>query len=280
MQGKFPPASQRIFSPVSRLARTTLTAPVDKVLWIAHDAKPALESMKSWRAPQDSYKLLDWASAAMAASGRITRSRSRFASSGDSDGRMMVGTAAATTADIEDGAEPPAKRPRPRPSQSEAVANETANGQSGGRGHAKVPSLPPPRRRARKPGRTAAEAVAGPGATSPPPDWQEMYDMVKKMRSPGGIAHGAAVDTMGCERLADGEASPRLRRYHTLVALMLSSQTKDTVNAAAMHRLKTELPPHKPGAPAGLNLDNMLAVDAKLLNELIWAVGFHNNKTK
>lgn len=107
-----------------------------------------------------------------------------------------------------------------------------------------------------------------------------MYELIRKMRAPGGAAYGAAVDTMGCERLADRDASLKDQRFHTLIALMLSSQTKDTTNAAAMKRLKTELPPYKPGAPIGLNLDNILAVEPKLLNELIWAVGFHNNKTK
>lgn len=55
---------------------------------------------------------------------------------------------------------------------------------------------------------------------------------------------------------------------------MLSSQTKDTTNALAMRRLQTELP------PPGLTLENILAVDPVQLNELIYAVGFHNNKTK
>lgn len=100
------------------------------------------------------------------------------------------------------------------------------------------------------------------------------------MRARGGPAHGAAVDTMGCERLADRTASARDQRFHTLISLMLSSQTKDTVNAVAMQRLKTELPAHEPGAPVGLNLDNVLAVDAGVLNGLIRAVGFHNNKTR
>lgn len=61
---------------------------------------------------------------------------------------------------------------------------------------------------------------------------------------------------------------------------MLSSQTKDTVNYVAMQRLKNELPPYKEGAAKGLNLENMLAVEPELLNQLIWQVGFHNNKTK
>lgn len=135
-------------------------------------------------------------------------------------------------------------------------------------------------RRVRKPARKVTNATTGEVKVEPPSDWEEIYGLIRQMRAPGGAAHGAAVDTMGCERLADRSASEKDQRFHTLVALMLSSQTKDTVNAVAMKRLQTELPPYKEGAPVGLNLDNMLAVDPKLLNEMIWAVGFHNNKTK
>ncbi|KAI1764116.1 DNA glycosylase [Hypoxylon sp. FL1150] len=135
-------------------------------------------------------------------------------------------------------------------------------------------------RRQRKPARKAIDAATGEAKITAPSDWEEIYAAVRTMRSPGGVASNAAVDTMGCERLASPAASPRDRRFQTLVALMLSSQTKDTTNAVAMRRLQAELPPHAPGAPAGLNLENVLAVDAAVLNELIWAVGFHNNKTK
>lgn len=55
---------------------------------------------------------------------------------------------------------------------------------------------------------------------------------------------------------------------------MLSSQTKDTTTAVAMRRLQTELP------LPGLTLENILEVDPARLNELIFAVGFHNNKTR
>lgn len=55
---------------------------------------------------------------------------------------------------------------------------------------------------------------------------------------------------------------------------MLSSQTKDTTTALAMRRLQTELP------PPGLTLENILSVPPETLNALIYAVGFHNNKTK
>ena len=55
---------------------------------------------------------------------------------------------------------------------------------------------------------------------------------------------------------------------------MLSSQTKDTVTAAAMRILQTSLP------PPGLTLENILAVEPARLNSLIISVGFHNNKTR
>ena len=143
----------------------------------------------------------------------------------------------------------------------------------------KPETKPKPRGRVRKPARKVTDAATGAVTVTPPTDWEEIYNMVKEMRLTGPAAN-AAVDTMGCERLALPSASARDRRFHTLVALMLSSQTKDTVNAAAMARLQNELPPHEPGAPPGLNLENMLAVDPVLLNELIGKVGFHNNKTK
>jgi endonuclease-3 len=113
----------------------------------------------------------------------------------------------------------------------------------------------------------------------PPYDWETVYAAVKEMRV-SGVAQNAAVDTMGCERLGQDSVSPKVKRYHTLTALMLSSQTKDTTNAMAMRRLQNELPAYKEGEPVGLNLENILNVDPVLLNELIWVVGFHNNKTK
>ncbi|KAI1435250.1 DNA glycosylase [Xylaria sp. CBS 124048] len=116
-------------------------------------------------------------------------------------------------------------------------------------------------------------------STKPPSNWEEIYGIVRSMRSEGGAASNAPVDTMGCERLALRTATPRDQRFQTLVALMLSSQTKDTVNAVAMRRLQTELTPAGGGTP-GLNLENVLAASPAHLNELIHGVGFHNNKTK
>jgi endonuclease-3 len=105
--------------------------------------------------------------------------------------------------------------------------------------------------------------------TTPPPNWEEMYELVKAMR----LSNPAPVDTMGCERLADPGMPAKTQRFHTLIALMLSSQTKDTVTAAAMQKLRTEL-------PGGLTLESILAVEPAELDRLIAAVGFHRRKTE
>ena len=78
---------------------------------------------------------------------------------------------------------------------------------------------------------------------------------------------------MGCHALALPTVSERDKRFQTLIALMLSSQTKDTTTYLAMRNLQTNL-------PTGLNLESILAVEAPKLNEMIHSVGFHNNKTK
>ncbi|QUC16124.1 uncharacterized protein UV8b_00365 [Ustilaginoidea virens] len=232
--------------------------------------------MRSSRISKDTAKLFQRQASPSGGTGtgagavrRITRSLARFAAPQNGP----------RTPDMEDWASPPAKKRRRRRS-SDSPAGAAVKAEPPEQSPVGAPCSPPRPPRARKPAARTARPPAGGAAVSPPPGWEATYNAVKRMRAPGGAAHGAAVDTMGCERLADRDASPRDQRFHTLIALMLSSQTKDTVNAAAMHRLKTELPAHRAGAPAGLNLENVLAVDADLLNGLIWAVGFHNNKTK
>jgi endonuclease III len=129
----------------------------------------------------------------------------------------------------------------------------------------------------------------------PTSEWETVYAIVKDMREKNPTA---PVDTMGCAELYWRASSPRDQRFQTLIALMLSSQTKDTVTAEAMQRLHTLLGEHTlrstdlggqtgqdAGAPATpvdstLNLQNILIVSPQRLNELIRTVGFHNNKTK
>ncbi|KAK5557192.1 alpha,alpha-trehalase nth1 [Exophiala xenobiotica] len=133
--------------------------------------------------------------------------------------------------------------------------------------------------------KTSARRTTSPSGTVrivPPSNWAEIYDTIKAMRQRNPTA---PVDTMGCEDLFWRSAPPREKRYHTLTALMLSSQTKDTVTAAAMQRLHTELVPQPPAADgklqqSTLTVDNIIASDPKHLDSLIGKVGFHNNKTK
>ncbi|PPJ53574.1 hypothetical protein CBER1_00402 [Cercospora berteroae] len=103
----------------------------------------------------------------------------------------------------------------------------------------------------------------------PPDNWEQLYNLTSEMRK--NII--APVDTMGCESLAEKDRSPVDQRLQTLVALMLSSQTKDTVTAVAMKNLQE-------GLPGGFNLDALLNISPEDLNSMINKVGFHNNKTK
>ncbi|EXJ77143.1 endonuclease III [Capronia epimyces CBS 606.96] len=161
------------------------------------------------------------------------------------------------------------------------------------RARAKVPSKA--RTRARAKPKVPARKTTSPSGTiriQPPSNWSEMYDTIKAMRQRNPTA---PVDTMGCEDLFWPAAPPREKRYHTLTALMLSSQTKDTVTAAAMYRLHTELAPtadeegnvaqskangESQVQQSTLTVDNIIACDPKHLDSLIGKVGFHNNKTK
>ncbi|KAJ4370236.1 alpha,alpha-trehalase nth1 [Didymella sp. IMI 355093] len=103
----------------------------------------------------------------------------------------------------------------------------------------------------------------------PPPNWEQMYALTREMRN----ENLAPVDTMGCESLADKQRSPRDQRFQTLIALMLSSQTKDTVTAVAMRGMQERM-------PGGFNLESVLALEPPELNSMINKVGFHNLKTK
>ncbi|KAJ5274228.1 hypothetical protein N7505_002773 [Penicillium chrysogenum] len=203
----------------------------------------------------------------------------------------------ADTADIEDLLEPPLKRqkrnanpiiprvlkqsPNPRTSRKVTVKDEPDQ-----------KPTPAPKQR-RLPARKTRD-IDGSVKVEPPSNWEKMYGIVQEMRKDGPAAD-APVDTMGCSQLFWRASSPIDRRFQTLVALMLSSQTKDTVTAVAMQRLHTEL--GDGNAPAQdikikqedddsktvdstLNLNNILSVDPTRLNELIRTVGFHNNKTK
>ncbi|KAK2815820.1 hypothetical protein Q5P01_026287 [Channa striata] len=99
-----------------------------------------------------------------------------------------------------------------------------------------------------------------------PPDWKKQLGLIREMRS----SHDAPVDNMGAEKCYDTEAPAHVRRFQVLVSLMLSSQTKDQVTAAAMQRLRAH----------GCTVENILATDDETLGKLIYPVGFWRNKVK
>ena len=83
----------------------------------------------------------------------------------------------------------------------------------------------------------------------------------------------APVDAFGAEALTEEGISTADFHYQTLIALMLSSQTKDQVVAACMTRLQGH----------GLSVANIMKTSDETLHQLLRgppAVGFHNNKTK
>ena len=78
----------------------------------------------------------------------------------------------------------------------------------------------------------ATEDVPSLGAP-PPANWRATYDLITELRSD----RTAVVDSMGCEAI-NQSADPETQAYQTLISLMLSSQTKDTVNFATMEKLR------------------------------------------
>ncbi|KAG1710774.1 hypothetical protein DVH05_013499 [Phytophthora capsici] len=99
-----------------------------------------------------------------------------------------------------------------------------------------------------------------------PDGWKEILRGIKEMRA----KKDAEVDRYGCEVFFDESFLPHVCRFHVLIAAMMSSQTKDPVNAAAMNRLIRH----------GLTVESMLEIDQQELAQLIRPVGFFNHKAK
>ncbi|EZA60279.1 hypothetical protein DMN91_011158 [Ooceraea biroi] len=99
-----------------------------------------------------------------------------------------------------------------------------------------------------------------------PPNWEIILKNIREMRK-----HGTApVDEMGCHKCADPNASPVVSRYQSLIALMLSSQTKDQVTHAAMQRLNT----------FGCTPAILATISDEVLGKLIYPVGFWKRKVE
>jgi len=144
-----------------------------------------------------------------------------------------------------------------------ATADENADGK---------PSSPSAKRRRAKPIKLELEADADnkPAIGVAPDGWETTLAKIKKFRAEGPEA---AVDTMGCEKIAElgaNETSAKHRRYLTLTSAMLSSQTKDEINHAAMKRLCAH----------GCTPENILNTDEDVLDAMINPVGFHRRKAQ
>lgn len=97
-----------------------------------------------------------------------------------------------------------------------------------------------------------------------PKNWMLQLNHIRKMRE----EKNAPIDTMGCEKCKGINFSEKDKRFHTLVSLMLSSQTKDQVTHAAMLRLIDD----------GLSVESVLKMTDTRLGELIYPVGFWKKK--
>ncbi|XP_024016844.1 endonuclease III homolog 1, chloroplastic isoform X4 [Eutrema salsugineum] len=101
-------------------------------------------------------------------------------------------------------------------------------------------------------------------AGNAPENWVKVLEGIRQMRS----SEDAPVDSMGCDK-AGSFLPPTERRFAVLLGALLSSQTKDEVNNAAIHRL------HQNGLLTPEAVDK---ADESTLRELIYPVGFYTRK--
>jgi endonuclease III len=99
-----------------------------------------------------------------------------------------------------------------------------------------------------------------------PKNYMQFIRNIRKMRED----NPAPVDTMGCDKCSDDNASDRDKRFQILVSLMLSSQTKDEVTFEACRKLKT----------IGFNPESLAKQSEEVLQKLLVPVGFYKNKAK
>jgi endonuclease-3 len=135
--------------------------------------------------------------------------------------------------------------------------------------------------KSKKKTKTKSSVAASASVWSEPDGWRDIYELVQELRKD----KTAPCDTAGAEALVlppiDGEQNDELyaktRRFQTLVALMLSSQTKDAMVERAMENLRAT---DGDGGGDGLTIASIMVMDPEVLNSKINMVGFHNNKTK
>ncbi|KAG8778951.1 DNA N-glycosylase and apurinic/apyrimidinic (AP) lyase [Ceratobasidium sp. 428] len=102
-----------------------------------------------------------------------------------------------------------------------------------------------------------------------PPNWERQYKLIEEMRA----NVQAPVDTMGCCKAMTGQGELKDQRFGVLVSLMLSSQTRDEMTAAAVTNLRTVL-------PGGLTVTSIIEADLSVISQAINKVGFWRRKAE
>ncbi|CRK99955.1 CLUMA_CG013252, isoform A [Clunio marinus] len=99
-----------------------------------------------------------------------------------------------------------------------------------------------------------------------PKNWQNVLDNVRQMRND----NDAPVDSMGCEKIADQSADEKTKRFQILIALLLSSQTKDAITFGACEKLKT----------FGFTPVHLAKANLSEMEDILKPVGFYKTKAK
>jgi endonuclease-3 len=106
--------------------------------------------------------------------------------------------------------------------------------------------------------------------------FNKQYKLIKEMRN-GGVAANAVVDVLSENRPKkdftglseeDIEEFKKTSRYQSLIGLMLSAQTKDSITDAALTKLRKH----------GCTVEEILATSKDDLEKLIYPVGFYKRK--
>ncbi|CAF1368524.1 unnamed protein product [Didymodactylos carnosus] len=98
-----------------------------------------------------------------------------------------------------------------------------------------------------------------------PPHWTEHWKNILQMR-----IINKHLEPKGCDTIGETITNDKIRRFHVLVSLMLSSQTKDTITIPAMDRLRD----------AGLTIQYILDISDDELGRIIYPVGFWRRKVQ
>lgn len=104
---------------------------------------------------------------------------------------------------------------------------------------------------------------------TPPDNWKDTFLKIQDYRK----TNSAPVDSMGCERVDMPNLTPKEFRFHVLVSLMLSSQTKDEITYKAMQNIRK-------AGKENITAEVLASMDEDTFHDCIRQVGFHNAKTK